>query len=153
MEVELVIARSSLRHYSWCIWTGSKICQKTFGRPIGPTPGNYFLSWRIWLQNWSSAPAGLSWAAIMKIRGLDYTTAASMAKLFASEVAMRHSVEAVQVHGGYGYVKDTTWKDWWEMPKSPRFTKAPQMQRIVISRAVLARPIVRTDIFPGRIIP
>jgi len=45
-------------------------------------------------------------AAWLKDQGMDYTSAAAMAKLFASEVAMRHTVEAVQVHGGYGYVKE-----------------------------------------------
>nr|HRD08086.1 acyl-CoA dehydrogenase family protein [Saprospiraceae bacterium] len=72
-------------------------------------------------------------------QGLDYTTAASMAKLFASEVAMRHSVEAVQVHGGYGYVKE------YHVERLMRDAKITQiyegtseMQRIVISRAVLA---------------
>ncbi|MFN8338396.1 MAG: acyl-CoA dehydrogenase family protein [Saprospiraceae bacterium] len=45
-------------------------------------------------------------AAWMKDQGMDYTSAAAMAKLFASEVAMKHTVEAVQVHGGYGYVKE-----------------------------------------------
>jgi len=42
-------------------------------------------------------------AAWLKDQHLDYDRASSMAKLFASEVAMRHTVEAVQIHGGYGY--------------------------------------------------
>lgn len=45
-------------------------------------------------------------AAWSKDQGLDYVTAGSMAKLYASDVAMRHSVEAVQIHGGYGFVKE-----------------------------------------------
>ncbi len=78
-------------------------------------------------------------SAIMKDQGLDYTTAASMAKLFASEVAMRHTVEAVQVHGGYGYVKE------YHVERLLRDAKITQiyegtseMQRVVISRSVLA---------------
>ncbi|HMS97149.1 MAG TPA: acyl-CoA dehydrogenase [Saprospiraceae bacterium] len=78
-------------------------------------------------------------AAIMKDKGLDYTTAASMAKLFASEVAMRHTVEAIQVHGGYGYVKE------YHVERLMRDAKITQiyegtseMQRIVISRSVLS---------------
>jgi len=45
-------------------------------------------------------------AAWCKDQGLDYVTAGSMAKLYASDVAMRHTVEAVQIHGGYGFVKE-----------------------------------------------
>src|SRR6187551_3786097 len=45
-------------------------------------------------------------AAWEKDNGLDYTQSSSMAKLFASEVAMKTAVEAVQVHGGYGFVKE-----------------------------------------------
>ena len=77
-------------------------------------------------------------AAIMKDQGLDYAQAAAMAKLFASEVAMRHTVEAVQIHGGYGYVKE------YHVERLMRDAKITQIyegtsevQRIVISRNVL----------------
>lgn len=77
-------------------------------------------------------------AAIMKDRGLDYTQAAAMAKLYASEVAMRHTVEAVQIHGGYGFVKE------YHVERLMRDAKITQIyegtsevQRIVISRNVL----------------
>jgi alkylation response protein AidB-like acyl-CoA dehydrogenase len=45
-------------------------------------------------------------AAILKDEGKDYSVASSMAKLYAAEIAMKHTVEAVQIHGGYGYVKE-----------------------------------------------
>ena len=77
-------------------------------------------------------------SAIMKDKGLDYTQAASMAKLFASEVAMRQTVEAIQIHGGYGYVKE------YHVERLMRDAKITQIyegtsevQRIVISRAIL----------------
>jgi alkylation response protein AidB-like acyl-CoA dehydrogenase len=77
-------------------------------------------------------------AAKMKDMGLDYTTAAAMAKLFASEVAMRTTVEAVQIHGGYGYVKE------YHVERLMRDAKITQIyegtseiQKLVISRAVL----------------
>jgi len=77
-------------------------------------------------------------AAWMKDQGLDYTSAAAMAKLFASEVAMKHTVEAVQVHGGYGFVKE------YHVERLMRDAKITQiyegtseMQRIVISRNIL----------------
>jgi alkylation response protein AidB-like acyl-CoA dehydrogenase len=42
----------------------------------------------------------------MKDQGLDIQKEAAMAKLLASEVAMRTTTEAIQIHGGYGYVKE-----------------------------------------------
>ncbi len=77
-------------------------------------------------------------AAYMKDQGLDFAQAAAMAKLYASEVAMRHTVEAVQIHGGYGYVKE------YHVERLMRDAKITQIyegtsevQRIVISRSVL----------------
>ena len=77
-------------------------------------------------------------AAWMKDQGLDYTQAAAMAKLFASECAMKHTVEAVQIHGGYGFVKE------YHVERLMRDAKITQIyegtsevQRIVISRNVL----------------
>ncbi|NNE14758.1 MAG: acyl-CoA dehydrogenase, partial [Saprospiraceae bacterium] len=45
-------------------------------------------------------------AAWMKDQGLDYSQASAMAKLYASEIAQTVTSEAVQIHGGYGYVKE-----------------------------------------------
>ena len=78
-------------------------------------------------------------AAWLKDNGKDYATAAAMAKLYASEVAMKHTVEAVQIHGGYGYVKE------YHVERLMRDAKITQIyegtseiQRIVISRNVLS---------------
>ncbi|MGB1018394.1 MAG: acyl-CoA dehydrogenase [Chitinophagales bacterium] len=77
-------------------------------------------------------------AAWLKDNGMDYSTASAMAKVFASEVAMKTTVEAVQVHGGYGYVKE------YHVERLMRDAKITQIyegtsevQRIVISRAIL----------------
>ena len=77
-------------------------------------------------------------AAWLKDQHLDYDRASSMAKLFASEVAMKTTVEAVQVHGGYGYVKE------YHVERLMRDAKITQIyegtsevQRIVIGRSVL----------------
>ncbi len=77
-------------------------------------------------------------AAWLKDHGKSYTQAGSMAKLFASEVAMRTTVEAVQIHGGYGFVKE------YHVERLMRDAKITQIyegtseiQRIVISREVL----------------
>ncbi len=77
-------------------------------------------------------------AAWLKDQRMDYSTASAMAKVFASEVAMRITIEAVQVHGGYGYVKE------YHVERLMRDAKITQIyegtseiQRIVISRAIL----------------
>ncbi|MBK9759548.1 MAG: acyl-CoA dehydrogenase [Flavobacteriales bacterium] len=77
-------------------------------------------------------------AAWLKDQHLDYAMASSMAKLFSSEVAMRHTIEAVQIHGGYGYVKE------YHVERLMRDAKITQIyegtsevQRIVIGRGVL----------------
>ncbi len=77
-------------------------------------------------------------AAWEKDHGMDYTVSSSMAKVFASETAMWVTTEAVQVHGGYGYVKE------YHVERLMRDAKITQIyegtsevQRIVISRSVL----------------
>ena len=77
-------------------------------------------------------------AAWMKDMHMNFDTAAAMAKLFASDVAMRHTVEAVQVHGGYGFVKE------YHVERLMRDAKITQIyegtseiQKVVISRNVL----------------
>lgn len=77
-------------------------------------------------------------AAFLKDKGQDYSRAAAMAKVFASETAMKHTVEAIQVHGGYGYVKE------YHVERLMRDAKITQIyegtseiQRLVISRAIL----------------
>jgi alkylation response protein AidB-like acyl-CoA dehydrogenase len=77
-------------------------------------------------------------AAWLKDQGMPYVTESAMAKLYASEVAMEVSVEAVQIHGGYGFVKD------YHVERLMRDAKITQIyegtseiQRMVISRAIL----------------
>jgi alkylation response protein AidB-like acyl-CoA dehydrogenase len=77
-------------------------------------------------------------AAYLKDSGQDFALAGSMAKLYASEVAMDVTVEAVQVHGGYGYVKE------YHVERLMRDAKITQIyegtseiQRVVIARNVL----------------
>jgi alkylation response protein AidB-like acyl-CoA dehydrogenase len=77
-------------------------------------------------------------AAWLKDKGLPYAKASSMAKLFASDVAMRTTVEAVQIHGGYGFVKEFHVE---RMMRDAKITQiyegTSEIQRIVISREVL----------------
>jgi alkylation response protein AidB-like acyl-CoA dehydrogenase len=78
-------------------------------------------------------------AAALKDSHGDYGTASAMAKVFASRVAMWVTTEAVQVHGGYGYVKE------YHVERLMRDAKIKQIyegttevQKIVISRAILS---------------
>lgn len=77
-------------------------------------------------------------AAWLKDNGMDYNQAGSMAKLYASEVAMRTTVEAVQVHGGYGFVKEFHVE---RLMRDAKITQiyegTSEVQRIVIARSIL----------------
>ncbi len=77
-------------------------------------------------------------AAWEKDNGLDYTVSSSMAKVYASETAMWAATEAVQIHGGYGFVKE------YHVERLMRDAKITQIyegtsevQRIVISRSLI----------------
>ena len=77
-------------------------------------------------------------AAYLKDSGKNYTQASAMAKLYASRVAMEVTTEAVQIHGGYGYVKE------YHVERLMRDAKITQIyegtseiQKIVISREIL----------------
>ena len=77
-------------------------------------------------------------AAWLKDNGMNYDKESAMAKVYASETAMKTATEAVQVHGGYGFVKE------YHVERLMRDAKITQIyegtseiQRIVISRSVL----------------
>ena len=77
-------------------------------------------------------------SAIDKDMGRNYDQSGAMAKLYASKIAMKHTVEAVQIHGGYGFVKE------YHVERLMRDAKITQIyegtseiQQIVISRNIL----------------
>ena len=77
-------------------------------------------------------------AAWEKDAGMDYTVSAAEAKVFSSETAMWTATEAVQIHGGYGFVKEYHVE---RMMRDAKITQiyegTSEMQRIVISRSLL----------------
>jgi alkylation response protein AidB-like acyl-CoA dehydrogenase len=77
-------------------------------------------------------------SAWMKDNHLDYSQASSMAKLYASRVAMWVTTEAVQIHGGYGYVKEFHVE---RLMRDAKITQiyegTSEVQKIVISRTLL----------------
>jgi alkylation response protein AidB-like acyl-CoA dehydrogenase len=60
-----------------------------------------------------------------KRQWIDYTLSSSMAKVFASEAAMWVSTEAVQIHGGYGFVKEYHVERLMRDAKITRFMREP----------------------------
>ena len=77
-------------------------------------------------------------AAWLKDSKNDFGYAASMAKVYASEVAMRASTECVQIHGGYGYIKETGVE---RLMRDAKITQiyegTSEIQRLVIARHLL----------------
>ncbi len=81
----------------------------------------------------------LTWrAAALKDRGVRHTAESAMAKLFASEACERITSQALQIHGGYGYVKDYDAERHW---RDGRITEiyegTSEIQRLVIAGAML----------------
>jgi alkylation response protein AidB-like acyl-CoA dehydrogenase len=77
-------------------------------------------------------------AAWMKDQGRDVTKQAAMAKLFASETAMRVTTEAIQIHGGYGYVKEYDVERFFRDAKILEIGEGTsEIQRIIISRELI----------------
>src|SRR5690554_5813122 len=77
-------------------------------------------------------------AAYLKDTGQNFSKASAMAKLYASKVAMDTTVEAVQIHGGYGYVKEYHVE---RLMRDAKITEiyegTSEIQKIVISRELL----------------
>jgi alkylation response protein AidB-like acyl-CoA dehydrogenase len=111
--------------------------RETFGKPIAQHQAIAFKLADM-ATDYEAAKLMVYRAARMKDAGEDYTAAAAMAKLFASDAAMRHTVEAVQIHGGYGFVKE------YHVERLMRDAKITQIyegtseiQKMVIARSIL----------------
>ncbi len=111
--------------------------RKTFGKPIGQHQGIAFKLADMAMEI-EAARMLVYRAAYLKDSKQDYGYASAIAKLKASEVAMRITVEAVQIHGGNGYVKE------YHVERLMRDAKVTQIyegtseiQRIIISRNIL----------------
>ena len=77
-------------------------------------------------------------AAAMKDAGKTVTQKSAMAKLFASETAVRVSEESVQIHGGYGYTKDYPAEKYWRDSKLCTIGEGTsEIQRLVIAKNLL----------------
>jgi len=77
-------------------------------------------------------------AAALKDAKKPFGTAAAMAKLFASETAMKATTDAIQVHGGYGYIKDYQVERYFRDAKITQiYEGTSQIQKLVIARSLL----------------
>lgn len=111
--------------------------RKTFGKPISEHQAIQFkladMRTRI-----EAARLLVYKAARLKDEGKDYVEAAAMAKLYASDVAMWATTEAVQIHGGYGYVKEFHVE---RLMRDAKITQiyegTSEIQRLVIAREIL----------------
>jgi alkylation response protein AidB-like acyl-CoA dehydrogenase len=79
-------------------------------------------------------------AAAMKDAKKETTKESAMAKLYASETSVRVSEEAIQIHGGYGYIKDYPVEKYWRDSKLLTIGEGTsEIQRVVIARQLLGR--------------
>jgi len=112
--------------------------RKTFGKEIGKHQGVGFKLADMATEIDAARLMCLR-AAWLKDNGMNFDKESAMAKLYASDVAMKTTVEAVQVHGGYGFVKEYHVE---RLMRDAMITQiyegTSEIQKIVISRAVLA---------------
>ena len=111
--------------------------RKAFGVPIGE---HQMVGWM--LADMATAIDGARLltlkAAGLKDAGRPYTKEASMAKLFAAETAMKVATDAVQVHGGYGFIREAEVERYFRDAKITQiYEGTSQIQKLVIAREVL----------------
>ena len=111
--------------------------RKSFGLPIGQ---HQMVQWM--LADMITAIEGarlLVWqAASLKDAGRPFSTQSAMAKLFAAEMAMKVTTDAVQIHGGYGFIREYEVERFFRDAKITQiYEGTSQIQKLVIARSVL----------------
>ena len=112
--------------------------RKSFGVPIGQ---HQMVQWMLAdMATAIEAARMLTWrAAWLKDSGAPYGAEAAMAKLFASETAMKVTTDAIQVHGGYGFIKEYQVERYFRDAKITQiYEGTSQIQKLVIARHLLA---------------
>ncbi len=116
---------------------GYALQRRQFGRPIADFQA---IRWKLADMATEIEAARLLTlqAAWLKDQGADITRAAAMAKLFASEAAVRAANECVQIHGGYGFIKDYPAEKFYRDVKLCTIGEGTsEIQRLVIARELL----------------
>jgi butyryl-CoA dehydrogenase len=111
--------------------------RKQFGRPIA---ANQAIQWMIanMAKDILAARLMVHNAAALKDSGKPVTLEAASAKLFAAETAMNHSIKALQIHGGYGYIRGAKVERFMRDAKITEiYEGTSEVQRIVISGITL----------------
>ncbi len=114
--------------------------RKSFDMPIGQ---HQMVQWMLAdMAVALEAARMLTWrAAWLKDAGRAFSAEASMAKLFAAEAAMKITTDAIQVHGGYGFIKEYTVERHFRDAKITQiYEGTSQIQKLVIARHLLAAP-------------
>ena len=111
--------------------------RRAFGVPIGQ---HQMVQWM--LADMTTAIEGarllMLRAAALKDQDKSFTTAAAMAKLFAAETAMKVTTDAVQIHGGYGFIREYQVERHFRDAKITQiYEGTSQIQKLVIARAIL----------------
>jgi hypothetical protein len=110
--------------------------RRQFGQPIIDFQGVGFLLADAATQIAAARALTLA-AARLRDAGLPYSAEAAKAKLFATDMAMKVTIDAVQVLGGYGYVADHPVERWLREAKVLQIVEGTnQIQRLVIARAL-----------------
>jgi butyryl-CoA dehydrogenase len=112
--------------------------RKSFGVPIGQ---HQMVQWMLADMAVSlEAARMLTWrAAWLKDAGRSFSAEAAMAKLFAAEAAMKVATDAIQVHGGYGFIKEYAVERHFRDAKITQiYEGTSQIQKLVIARRLLA---------------
>lgn len=113
-----------------------------FGQPISNFQA---IQWKLaeMATDIFAARAMIIHAAGLKDRGVPAAMHASMAKLFASEIAVKNTSAAVQIHGGYGYLKDYTVERLYRDAKVTQiYEGTSEIQNLIIARNLLKRGLM-----------
>jgi len=111
--------------------------RKAFGQPISQFQAIQFMLADMATE--LDAARLLVWrAAWLKDQGVRHSTESAMAKLYASEMCERVTSKGIQIHGGYGYVKEyDAERHWRDSRITEIYEKTSEIQRLVISAGVL----------------
>ena len=127
-----------------CLEEGLKYAKgrQAFGQPIAALQA---IQWKLadMATEIDAARLLLLQAASLKDAGQPFTKEASYAKLFAAEVAMKAATEAVQIHGGYGYIKEFPVERYFRDAKFCAIGEGTsEIQRLIIARELLGQAYV-----------
>lgn len=113
--------------------------RRSFGQPIVEHQGIQFMLADMATEIYAARVATMN-AATLKDNGLPFINEASMAKLMASETAVRASSTALQVHGGYGYFKDSPVERYFRDARvTTIYEGTSEVQRLIIARQLVAQ--------------